>query len=199
MHDLRTVIRCDEESWRACLPDAIEVCERAVQTGWINGRAHLPDTHTLSGAIEGPVEISVLLSDDVAVQALNRDHRGKDRPTNVLSFPGDIDALHPGAEVLLGDVVLAYETVAVEARDEQKTVVEHTTHLLIHGVLHLLGYDHESEDDARLMERIEVESMTRLGLPNPYNDSQTSATSGAADVALGSTKDLNVHPSSSDT
>lgn len=179
------MIRIDAERWRTSLPDANTLCRRAVQAGWTAGRTALAETHSLSGALSGPIEVSVMLSDDETVRDLNRDHRGKDTATNVLSFQGDTDTLHPGADILLGDVVLAWETIAREAGAAQKPIANHTTHLLIHGVLHLLGYDHESEDDATIMERIEVDSMTRLGLPNPYLD-PPSKRSGNPRAALGS-------------
>lgn len=181
---LRTVIRIDQEDWQTELSDTASLCRRAVRAGWANGRKALAKTHSLSAPLPGPVEISVMLSDDETVRALNRDHRGKDAATNVLSFPGDTAAPHPGADILLGDVILAWETVAAEAKAARKSIADHTSHLLIHGVLHLLGYDHEREEDATIMERIEVESMTRLGLSDPYSAPQIDATSGAAADAV---------------
>lgn len=177
---LRTVIRIDQDDWQTEMPDTAALCRRAVRAGWAVGRKALAKTHNLSGPLPGPVEISVMLSDDKTVRALNRDHRGKDSATNVLSFPGDTDAPHPGADILLGDVILAWETVASEAGAAQKSVADHASHLLIHGVLHLLGYDHEREEDAAIMERIEVESMARLGLPDPYADT---GSDGSTDIA----------------
>lgn len=167
---LRTVIRIEHDAWQTHLPETDTLCRRAVRAGWTGGRKALDEAHHLSGALTNPVEISLMLSNDQTVRSLNRDHRGKDAATNVLSFPGDTDTPHPGADILLGDIILAWETVAAEAEAAYKPIEDHTTHLLIHGVLHLLGYDHECEEDATVMERIEVESLARLGLPNPYSD-----------------------------
>lgn len=111
-------------------------------------------------------EISIVLADDAFVRDLNRQYRNIDRPTNVLSFPsGDEDGHGP---VLLGDVVLAYETVAREAQAAGKSLSAHVTHLIIHGILHLLGYDHEDEQEAEEMEALETALLARLGITDPY-------------------------------
>jgi probable rRNA maturation factor len=117
----------------------------------------------------GPVGIALLLADDAAVRELNRAWRGQDKPTNVLSFPA---AAPPGAPAPhpLGDVVLAYETVAREAEIEGKVLADHATHLIVHGVLHLLGYDHETEAGAEVMETLEIRILARLGIADPYRD-----------------------------
>jgi probable rRNA maturation factor len=115
-----------------------------------------------------PAEVSVVLADDPFVRRLNRDHRGKDKATNVLSFPlGDASA-PKGARVLLGDIVLAYRTIRREARVERKRLASHTAHMLVHGTLHLLGFDHERDRAARIMERHEVRILKRLGVADPY-------------------------------
>lgn len=165
---LRTSVRVEDEAWRGGLGDAANVCRRAAVAGWTLGRRDLPQDHDLASPLSAPVEISILLSNDDEVRALNKVHRRKDRPTNVLSFPGDTSAGAIGQDVLLGDIVLAWETVAKEAENEHKPVSDHTSHLVIHGVLHLLGYDHEQDDDATHMERLEVDSLARLGVPDPY-------------------------------
>lgn len=107
----------------------------------------------------GLSEVTLLLTDDEAVQALNHQFRGKAKPTNVLSF-----ARAPGA----GDVALAFETVAAEARAQGKTMLAHLTHLVVHGLLHLAGHDHMKKADARRMEALEIAILLRLGLLNPY-------------------------------
>ena len=117
------------------------------------------------------------LSDDAEVQTLNRDYRGKDKPTNVLSFPmvqpdllGAVANTDDG-EVLLGDIVLAWETVAREAAEKSLAPADHARHLIVHGTLHLLGYDHEQGDaGAAAMEDIERAACARLGLADPYAD-----------------------------
>jgi probable rRNA maturation factor len=116
------------------------------------------------GAAEGAVgAVSAVLGDDRLVRTLNRLHRGKDRATNVLSFP----AAEP-AHGLLGDIALAYETVVAEAVEQGKTVEAHAAHLLTHGFLHVLGYDHESDCDAERMEDRERVILASLGWPDPY-------------------------------
>lgn len=120
------------------------------------------------------VEIVVRLTDDAEVRALNRDYRHKDRPTNVLSFPmvppdliGTL-ASTEGGEMLLGDIVLARETCAREAKERGVPIEAHATHLIVHGTLHLLGYDHMRDDEAEIMESLERQIMATLGLHDPY-------------------------------
>jgi probable rRNA maturation factor len=112
--------------------------------------------------------VSLLFTNDAAVQVLNRDWRGKDKPTNVLSFPAGDSPVETEVE-FLGDIALALETVAAEAADEGKTFEHHTTHLLVHGFLHLCGYDHETgDDDAEEMETLERAILARLAIADPY-------------------------------
>jgi probable rRNA maturation factor len=99
------------------------------------------------------------------VRALNRDYRGKNKPTNVLSFP---DGTLEAGMKQLGDVVLAYETIAREAAAQGKPLKHHVTHLSVHGTLHLLGHDHEDEREAQRMESIEIHILSRMGIANPY-------------------------------
>ena len=125
-------------------------------------------------------ELSVLATDDARIAALNGDHRGKPTPTNVLSWPaqelaapddgGAPTSPRPDAfgDVPLGDVALAYETCAREAEAAGKPLADHVTHLVVHGVLHLLGYDHVRDADATMMERLEAEILGNLGLDDPY-------------------------------
>ena len=123
-------------------------------------------------AEERPVEISVTLTGDDEVRALNARWRGKDKPTNVLSFPmadeRDLTANIAEAELLLGDIVLAHGVCGREAEEKRVPFQEHATHLVVHGTLHLLGYDHERDDDAADMEAREVRALKRLGITNPY-------------------------------
>jgi probable rRNA maturation factor len=116
------------------------------------------------GAAAGTV--AILLTDDDTVRDLNARFRGKDRPTNVLSFPA---APMPGAELPpLGDIVLAFETCASEAAAQGKTLVDHLTHLVVHGVLHLLGRDHQDDAEAEAMEAEERSILAGLGIADPY-------------------------------
>lgn len=112
------------------------------------------------------IEISILLSDDRHMRELNRRWRGRDAPTNVLSFPAVAGNIAAAAS--LGDIVLAYETAAREAEDEGKRFEDHATHLLVHGFLHILGYDHRGAADAAAMEGLERDILARLGIADPY-------------------------------
>lgn len=116
-------------------------------------------------------EVSVRLTDDQAVRALNKAYRGIDAPTNVLAFPMDRpapnDTEHP-AGGLLGDIALSTETVEREAIEQDKSLPDHFVHMIVHGMLHLLGYDHENDADAEEMERCEIAILSNLGIANPY-------------------------------
>ena len=107
--------------------------------------------------------VAILLADDEAIQELNREWRGQDKPTNVLSFPA-----MPSAAPHLGDVALAYETCAREAAEQGKPLKHHLAHLVAHGVLHLLGWDHQTDAEADRMEAIERDILARIGVPDPY-------------------------------
>ena len=119
-------------------------------------------------AEDAATELSLLFTDDAHVRVLNCDWRGKDKPTNVLSFPAFETV--PGAPLppMLGDIALAYETVAAEATLEVKRFEHHLTHLIVHGLLHLLGYDHEAAEEAEEMEALERRILARLAIPDPY-------------------------------
>ena len=116
----------------------------------------------------GASELSIVFSDDAHVQTLNAQWRGKDKPTNVLSFPAFSFAKGDPLPPMLGDIVLAAETVAGEAALEDKPLANHITHLVTHGLLHLLGYDHETDAEAEEMESIERGALARLAIPDPY-------------------------------
>ena len=122
--------------------------------------------------ISGEVEISVVLADDAFVRELNRAWRHVDMPTNVLAFPcsGGDERGGIGAERLLGDVIVAFQTTRREAGELDLTLQHHFAHLIIHGVLHLLGYDHIDDGDAAIMEKLEIEALARLGMENPYEE-----------------------------
>ena len=126
----------------------------------------------VAGSLLG-IEISVRFTDDAEVQALNAAWRGKDKATNVLSFPmvepEQLDTLPPEGDILLGDIVLAHGVCAREAAEKGIAVETHAAHLLVHGTLHLLGYDHEqAEGEAEEMEEVERAALAGLGIADPY-------------------------------
>ena len=140
-------IEVEAEAWTGALPDADAVVERAAQAAL--------------GTVEG--DIVVLLTDDDAVRELNGRFRDKDKPTNVLSFPAPENAFPH-----LGDIVLAYGVCATEAEAQGKTLANHLSHLVVHGVLHLLGRDHEDDAEAEEMEAEEREILAQIGVADPY-------------------------------
>lgn len=157
-------IRIEAASWNGAGWDAAEMCRDAAlaaiavaQPAWRN------------------VEVSILLTGDEDVQALNRAYRGRDEATDVLSFPlVDVSILEDGRarsepdSVLLGDIAVAHGVSAREAEEAGKPLADHLRHLIVHGVLHLLGYDHEVDADAEIMERLEATVLAGLGVPDPY-------------------------------
>jgi probable rRNA maturation factor len=145
-------VEIEDAAWTAALPDA-EARVRA---------AALATLESEGAADEG---VALLLTSDLAVQALNARFRGQDKPTNVLAFPAP-----PNAERFLGDVALAFETCAREAAEQGKPLGHHLQHLVAHGVLHLLGYDHMTEAEASEMEGLERAVLAGLGIADPYAD-----------------------------
>ena len=140
---------------------ALAAVERTPQIEWL--------THPVA------IEVAVRLTSDDEVHALNRQYRHKDKPTNVLSFPmvqpDLLDAVTQGSddgEVLLGDIVLAHGVCAAEAAEKGIPVTDHATHLIVHGVLHLLGHDHGDDAEAEAMEGLERDALTSLGIADPY-------------------------------
>ena len=116
-----------------------------------------------------PAELAIVLTDDSAIRALNRKWRGQDKPTNVLSFPAAGGAVMAPADAPhLGDIVIAFETTAREASSQGKLFAHHLVHLAVHGYLHLLGFEHETDQKAADMERLEADILSQLGVPNPH-------------------------------
>ncbi len=143
-------------AWKS-VPRAAAVARQAAKRAAAMGGVAL-----LEGA-----EVAVSLADDARVREANRDFRGKDAPTNVLSFP----AAPPeriGSSPFLGDVILAYETLEKEAALEGKRIEDHLAHLVVHGLLHLIGYDHMTDDEAERMERLETAILASLAIADPY-------------------------------
>jgi probable rRNA maturation factor len=154
------VIALRSRAWREAFADARGCCCRAAAA---------------AVAVAAPeaanAEISIVLADDAFIRGLNRDWRGRDAATNVLAFPGGDTTGSPdgaGAPVLLGDVVIALETLLAEAGRDGISPEAHLAHLVVHGVLHLLGFDHEDDAEAETMEAAEALALARLGIENPY-------------------------------
>lgn len=141
--------------------ELVRICELAVAAACSQGEIFLGDG----------CGVAILFADDERVRDLNSEFRSKDRPTNVLSFPSIGDGVR-GEPTHLGDIVLAYETVAREAEEGGKPLEHHVAHLVMHGFLHVLGYDHESEAEARVMEALETRALATLGIPDPYADDE---------------------------
>lgn len=152
-----------DSRWACVTSDVYAFIERAVEA-----------TYQAVGE-EGPFELSVVLTDDLTIQNLNREFRGKDCPTNVLSFAvrdaGGVCV--PGQSEVLGDVVVSFDTMAREAEDIHKALSDHFCHILVHGVLHVLGYDHVTDKDAVQMEALETYILRTLGLTDPWGDSDS--------------------------
>lgn len=147
-----------DDRWNDHLEDASGQCRRAALA-------------TLAGAgLErtGGFEISIVLADDRMVQGLNRKFRGVDKPTNVLAFPAEAKGTPEVRPQPMGDVVVAFQTVQAESRSQAKTLAAHLTHLVVHGVLHLAGHDHEDGAEADAMEALEATILKRLGIADPY-------------------------------
>lgn len=151
-------LRCEAEGWKT-LPDRRRLIGAALEAALV-----APPRQPMAQA-----EVSLLLTDDARMQAINRAWRGVDKPTNVLSFPA-VPAEAIAGSPVLGDIVLAYETMAREAEEEGKPLEHHLAHLVIHGLYHLLGDDHEIPAEAELMEARETAALARLGIPDPYHD-----------------------------
>ncbi len=123
-----------------------------------------------AAARDAAAEVSVVLADDALIRSLNRDYRGRDAATNVLAFPGTgaPAPAPPGVPVMLGDVIVALGVAAAEAADDHKALADHLSHLIVHGMLHLLGHDHGTEAEAVVMERLEIQALAVLGVADPY-------------------------------
>lgn len=140
----------EAKQWRAVMPKLRAITNKALSQAL--------DAEDI--AAEG-LSISVVLADDAFVQELNKTYRSKNKPTNILSFQSD-------EEDYLGDLILAYETLEREAQEQHKTLQDHYTHLIVHGLLHLLGYNHEKDNEAKIMENKEISILSALNVKNPY-------------------------------
>ena len=143
------------EEWQHAVSDVDAIVRNAVFFAWA------------AAGSEHDAELNVVLNDDRAVRCLNMEHRGRDRSTNVLSFPMS-ERMDPDGPVHLGDIILAFETVTKEAMRDEKSLEAHISHLVVHGLLHLLGHDHAAEAEAAEMEGTEISILSELGYPDPY-------------------------------
>lgn len=150
-------IEVEDEAWLALT--GLDVLARTAVAAALAG----------AGADADQGDIALLFTNDAAIAEINAEWRGKDKPTNVLSFPAPEDMPVPEGEPRpLGDIVLAFGVIAREAAGQGKTLHDHTAHLIVHGVLHLLGFDHETDEDAESMERLETSILKGLGISDPY-------------------------------
>jgi probable rRNA maturation factor len=159
--------------WKKAFPGMNKKIEQAAACAFLNAKK--------PAALKNrSFAVNIILTDDAMVKTLNKNYRGKNKPTNVLSFPQmnlkkfrrtELDIFPPKSEIPLGDVVLAFQTIERESRRQQKTLESHVIHLIVHGTLHLLGYDHQIVKEAKSMEKLECDILESLGYPDPYQES----------------------------
>ena len=145
--------------WESQNFDPVELVEMVVRETLFSATFGQPIEEEIKGG-----ELGILLTNDVFVKTLNREYRGKDKPTNVLSFPTD----QRGPGMPIGDVIIAFETVEKESIDQMKPLRDHMMHLVVHGTLHLLGYTHDEDSEAQDMENLEIWILQKFGVSNPY-------------------------------
>ncbi len=160
---ISTAVTVLNPDWWRTLPEAEALTRRAAA-------AALSAAAPTGGPVaDRAAEISLVLTDDATLRRYNLRYRGIDKPTNVLSFAaGEEPTPDCAGPLLLGDVLLAYETLGREAEQQSKRFADHFCHMVVHGVLHLLGHDHETEAEAAAMERLELAALDRLGVADPY-------------------------------
>lgn len=175
MIELKVHIDTTSARWKKAFPHMKSKIEQAAACAFLAAKKP-------AGFKGRTFSISILLTDDANMKTLNRNYRGKDKPTNVLSFPqinlhklprNALDVFPKRSEVLLGDVVLAFQTIRRESTEQGKTLESHVIHMIVHGTLHLLGYDHERLKDAKNMEKCECDILESLGYPDPYHASSS--------------------------
>lgn len=164
MPNLDISLLIEDDRWLAVLPDSEALTEKLIRSV-LNATQQWPEE-------AGVVSVSLVLANNDFIQQLNAEYRDKDKPTNVLSFPAY--ELEPGEplpseeELVVGDIIFALETIEAEAKDQAKTLHDHMAHMVIHGMLHLLGYDHIDEADAEVMETLEINLLQQYSIANPY-------------------------------
>ena len=164
--ELDVVVSVTDPAWTTTLPGGEAMGRDAATAAFLTGSAK-------AGLPRGRVEAALTLANDDFLRTLNKVYRGRDEATNVLSFPAwtteDV-TVAPDVPILLGDMIVALETTRAEAAGLDKAVSDHFRHLVVHAMLHLLGYDHQTSSESREMERMEVEVLARLGVADPYAD-----------------------------
>ena len=155
-------ITIDDEKWLTEMENIENHSRAVISTAYEEAQSSkLADINT--------IELSIMLTDNATIRELNNEYRLKDKPTNVLSFPLTENTLVPlDGFLALGDVVVALETIQEEAKQQDKTFPDHYTHMLVHGLLHLLHYDHETDEDAEVMEDLEIKILDQMKIKNPY-------------------------------
>jgi probable rRNA maturation factor len=177
---IRLSIHLDVASakWKRAFPGMNKKIEQAAACAFLNARK--------PAALQRRCfTLSIILTDDSNIKTLNKNYRGKNKPTNVLSFPqmnlknfrrASLDIFPPKSEIPLGDIVLAFQTIHRESKKQKKTLESHVIHLIVHGTLHLLGYDHQTAKEADSMEKLECDILDSLGYPDPYRESPVKKT-----------------------
>jgi probable rRNA maturation factor len=169
---LEIFIKCDHDGWRevanGLAGGVVRSDPSGLETADLDALVCRAVEAALSAFEPAPMTLSVVLTGDAEVRALNKTHLGKDKPTNVLSFPAAFS--EPDGPEALGDVILAFETVRAEADDQGKSLTDHLTHLVIHGTLHLMGLDHQNSEEAEEMEALERLLLGELGIDDPYSE-----------------------------
>jgi len=184
---LNIIVDTGSDAWIEALPEAEAICLSATQAAFDLGWSG-PFKDTLTS--NRPIEAGLRLTDDAEVHHLNKQYRGIDKSTNVLSFAGldqDDPVFEPTDDmtdvpILLGDIIIAYETTCAEAKTENKSLSDHLSHLTVHGILHLLGYDHQSDFEAEIMEPLEISILATLGVSDPYKSHAVSPLNASGGV-----------------
>lgn len=167
---LDITVAIHDRRWHDALPNVSVFCEKAIRFVLMSqmSRWYRPEWADAS------LEVACVMTDDQEIQKLNARFRGQDKPTNVLSFEADPEGpCLQGSPRVLGDIIISLDTLLREAAEQGKTLQDHASHMLVHGTLHLLGLDHIRDDEAEIMEKIEVETLSALGVANPYRSSFT--------------------------
>jgi len=165
-------IAIDEPLWDGTVKGINLVLEKTLRAAFVSGWPHIQSNAVEKNCEPSMAEVSLVLTDDQAIRRLNASYRQQAKATNVLAFAalddGDVLRMAQGAPIILGDIVIAYGVTNSEAKNKKISVSSHLCHLVVHGMLHLLGYDHLNDDDAQVMEKMETLVLKQLGINDPY-------------------------------